>query len=104
MPVSDMLSRMTSQEITEWMAFANVEPIGDRRADIRNAQLMTILGNANRDTDAHPEPFSLAEFLHDWWAAPDTGEIHEESWKTNLQKLEVIGIALGITPTQGEVQ
>ena len=40
MTVAEMLARMTSQEISEWIAFYKVEPFGEERQDWRFA-LMT---------------------------------------------------------------
>ena len=35
MPVSQMLHSLTSSELTEYMAFDSLEPIGEPRADLR---------------------------------------------------------------------
>lgn len=46
MTVGEMLSRMSSKELTEWMAFASIEPIGESRQDLRIAMLCTLVYNA----------------------------------------------------------
>lgn len=35
MTVGELLARVTSAELTEWLAFAEVEPFGEERADLR---------------------------------------------------------------------
>ena len=45
MTVREMLNRMDSRELSEWIAFASVEPIGERRADARMAANTCRLAN-----------------------------------------------------------
>lgn len=77
MPVGELLRRISSRELTEWNAFANVEPIGDERQDIRFAVLASVIANAYRDAERHPAPFEVIDFLFDWWEVRDP----EEGWK-----------------------
>ena len=39
---------MSSAELTEWMAFAEVEPFGEERADLRSAIVAQVIANVNR--------------------------------------------------------
>lgn len=43
-----MLGRMSSREFSEWMAFYNIDPFGDQRADLRAAIQSSLLFNVNR--------------------------------------------------------
>lgn len=43
--VRELLSRMDSRELAEWMAYYSVEPFGDTAADVRNALLCSLLAN-----------------------------------------------------------
>jgi hypothetical protein len=36
MPVRELLARVGSDELTEWMAFYQLEPFGEMRADLRS--------------------------------------------------------------------
>ena len=45
MTVAELLERMSSRELTEWMAYYRLEPFGDERADLRNALLCTVMVN-----------------------------------------------------------
>lgn len=55
--------RMSSAEFSEWMAYAQIEPFGEERADLRMAILATIIANANRDPKLRPEPFEVSDFM-----------------------------------------
>lgn len=71
MPVGVLLSQVSSREITEWEAFARIEPIGDSRGDLRMAILDSLVANANRDPERHPDPFTVMDFLPDFWKKPE---------------------------------
>lgn len=49
MPVGTMLQQMSSRELTEWHAYAQLEPFGEERADLRQAITTAMIGNAHRD-------------------------------------------------------
>ncbi len=56
----ELLSRIGSDELTEWMAFYQLEPFGDFRSDFRSGLLAATIANANRTKDAKaftPEDF-----------------------------------------------
>jgi hypothetical protein len=45
MTVGDMLQRMSSAELTEWMAFYVVEPFGEEHADFRAGVIASVTAN-----------------------------------------------------------
>jgi len=57
---------MSSREIAEWVAYANVEPFGDARANWHMAVLALLLYNSNRAQDA--KPLDAIDFM--WKVAP----------------------------------
>jgi len=61
MTVTDLLRRMDSAELTEWMAFYSVEPFGDARGDIQAAIVAATMANCWRGKDK--TPYKLSEFL-----------------------------------------
>ena len=63
MTVEELLARISSRELTEWMAYAGISPFGERRADLRAAQICCTLANIHRDPKAKPDPFSPADFM-----------------------------------------
>jgi len=48
MTVEELLTRMSSHELSEWMAYLAVEPFGEERADYRAAIGHALLANINR--------------------------------------------------------
>jgi hypothetical protein len=49
-----MLSQITWEQLVEWMAFAEVEPFDEERADMRAAQITSAIVNVNRAKGASP--------------------------------------------------
>lgn len=48
MPVGVMLNSMSSHELTEWMAYAGIEPFGEERADLRAGIISATVANRMR--------------------------------------------------------
>ena len=45
MTVREMLARMDSRELSEWIAWYNFEPFGEERADMRSAIIACVVHN-----------------------------------------------------------
>ena len=45
---------MNSRELTEWMAYAKLEPFGDLRADLRAGIVASTVANAQRGRKRRP--------------------------------------------------
>jgi hypothetical protein len=58
-----MLAEMRPSELGEWMAFWQIEPWGDERADLRTAINTAVLANVNRDSKRRPNPFTPKDFM-----------------------------------------
>lgn len=58
-----MLARIPSRLLSEWMAFDLIEPFGERRADLRAAQIVTMIANVNRDEKKQKEPYRIEDFV-----------------------------------------
>jgi len=67
---------LDSRELTEWIAFSSIEPIGEMRADFRMANQMMLIANINRDSTKHPSPFSVKDFMPNWENKPQS--VHEQ--------------------------
>jgi len=61
LPVRELLARMGSDELTEWMAFYQLEPFGDFRADLRSAIVASTLANAHGSKEG--KPFTPEDFM-----------------------------------------
>lgn len=48
MTVRQLLDSMTAQELSEWMAYARIEPFDQRRGDARAAIVACTIANAHR--------------------------------------------------------
>ncbi len=61
MTVEELGVRMSSRELSEWLAFERIEPFGDVRADIRQA--MTTMFIANQWRKKGQPPIEIDAFL-----------------------------------------
>lgn len=63
MTVSEMLRRISSREIAEWMAYYRMEPFGEISKEFRMARISSILAETNRDEKKRKEPFTERDFM-----------------------------------------
>lgn len=89
-----MLNRVSSQELTQWMAYDRIEPIGDARMDIRFAILAAVVANTSRDPGVKPDPFLYTDFMPDFWKEPEVEE-PVEKWRGFLVIAEAVTAAMG---------
>ena len=70
------LQFISSREITEWIAYdMMIEPIGERRADIRSGIISAVIAEVNRDKKRRSKPYSPEEFMPKFEIAkPKTSE------------------------------
>lgn len=54
---------MTSAEIAEWMAYAQLEPFGEERADLRAGIIASTIANVHRDPKQRKKPYTAEEFM-----------------------------------------
>ncbi len=59
-----MLHQMPSTELSEWIAFASIEPIGEARADMRMAMMCCTFANYFKASQgSKTPPLKLEDFL-----------------------------------------
>ena len=63
MTVGELLARISSRELTEWMVYAQVEPFGEERGDLRAGIVASTIANVNRDAKKRRKPFEPEEFM-----------------------------------------
>lgn len=63
MTVRQLLAQIDSAELTEWMAFAGIEPFGEVAADQRHGLAVSVLANINRDPKKRPAPYVPRDFI-----------------------------------------
>ncbi len=56
-----MLAKHSSHELTEWMAYLSLEPVGEERADLRSGIVASVVANANRKKGTRP--FKAEDFM-----------------------------------------
>ena len=51
-----MLRRMQPEQLRDWQIYAELEPFGEEREDLRTAYIATLLYNIHRDSKQSPSP------------------------------------------------
>lgn len=46
--MEELLARISSRELAEWMAYYEIEPFGEERADVRAALVASTVANVHR--------------------------------------------------------
>ncbi len=90
MTVRELLNRISSRELSEWMAFYAVEPWGCQVDDQRTGLVASVIANVNRDPKRRATPYQVNDFM------PKRGEQREQkNWQDLLKTVELINAALG---------
>jgi len=63
MTVQELLSRVSSRELAEWMAFYQLEPWGTETEDWRAGLIASTVANANRDQKRRRRPYEPQDFM-----------------------------------------
>lgn len=63
-----MLARMTWDQLLTWSAFAEIEPFGEERADLRAGIIASTIANVNRDPKKG-RPFKPGDFMPEFGSA-----------------------------------
>lgn len=61
--VAQLLSEISSQELTEWRAYSLLEPFGEPLADQRHGIALAALANLHRDPARRREPYQPEDFI-----------------------------------------
>lgn len=68
-----MLSEMTSEQLSEWMAYYTLEPWGEERADLRMGILASVDANIHKSTK-RKKPYKPEDFMPTF-EEPDEAEM-----------------------------
>lgn len=88
--MAEIQARMSSLEFSRWQAYARLEPFGPLRDDYRAAQVVTMLGNINRDRKQHPEPFTPGDFFASLAPDPEPDPDPVQQSEVLLEKMRVL--------------
>jgi hypothetical protein len=86
MPVGDLLARVSSRELTEWMAYYEMEPFGEERADLRAGIIASTVANVNR---AKGKAYKPQDFM------PKFERRGQKTWQEILTAVERMNALLG---------
>ena len=91
------LAHISSRELSEWMAFDAVEPIGERRNDYRLARLLVFLSTIVQVfvklKNKRNAP-KLSDFMLDFWAEKSDAK-PAQTMREKLAMIEMWNAALG---------
>jgi hypothetical protein len=60
MTVEELGERMSSKELSEWIAFNAISPIGDERGDLQAGIVASVMANCHRTKG---QPFKPVDFM-----------------------------------------
>jgi len=89
MTVDQLLAQISSRELTEWMAYALVEPWGEERADFRAGVVASVTANAYRDPKKRRTPYEPKDFM------PSFARKQPQGWEQQLQIVKLLNVAMG---------
>jgi len=75
-----MLREMSFAEFQDWQQFAELEPFGEERADIRTASIVSTLANIWRDPKKHRQPYQMSDFFFRFGDSPEEKK-QPQSWE-----------------------
>lgn len=84
-----MLNSIPSRLLSEWMAFARLEPFGEERADLRAGIIAATVANVNRGKK--DKPLRAQDFM------PKFDEVEDDmpDWERMLRQVEMLNAAFG---------
>ena len=92
--VDALLARLSSRQISEWMAYDSLDPFGEERADLRFGMLMALLANINRDPKARKEPYTAEEFMPRFGGQEQDGQDEQDKTKQTWEQQKAMMMAL----------
>lgn len=87
MPVGELLRRVSSAELTEWMAYEQISgPLGAARGDVQAAIVAATIANAMSSKKGRR--FTPKDFIPEWDRRPQT-------WQEQLELVKQLNKAFG---------
>jgi hypothetical protein len=95
MTVGELLRRISSRELSEWLAFYELEPFGLERADMRAAIVASTVANTARDPKRRARPWMPGDFMPRF-------DRPVQTWQEQLKLVEMLNAAFGGKDLRGE--
>ena len=86
MTKKELLSRMDSYEIQEWIEYSKVEPL-EYRADLRAGTICAVIANVNRSKKQ--KAYKPTDFM------PEQAKKKPQTWKEQKSIVEILNAAYG---------
>jgi len=87
--------------LSEWLAFADLEPFGPLRADLRAGVITSMVANAFRDPKRRREAFGPADFFASLEERDPSTMVgmtagkRRQTWEEQLHLVEMLNAAFG---------
>ena len=78
MTVRELLARIDSRELSEWMVYYRLEPWGTEVDDWRAGMIASVIANVNRDPKKQNKPFQPTDFMPRRAPVEDREQTEEE--------------------------
>ena len=63
---AELVQRMSREELTEWIAFSQLEPFGAEIEEYHAALIASVIAEVNRNRKKRGKPFAPREFMQKW--------------------------------------
>ncbi len=73
----ELLGRVSSRELSEWIAYYSLEPWGEAESEYRAALVTSMIANTARDDKKYPQPFRADEFMRESYLMEDKEPVNE---------------------------
>lgn len=91
MTVGELLRRVSSRELSEWIAYYRVEPWGIEPADLRAGIISSTIANVNRDAKKKRRPYTPTDFIPKWGGKQPLEQTPEQQRQIIEQWMRVLG-------------
>lgn len=81
-----LTARLSASQLVGWMRYAEIEPFGEFRHELRHGQVMALHSNINRDSKQRPEPFKALDFMN-FVEQPPERKLTDAQIETELTKI-----------------
>jgi len=83
-----MLASISSRSLSEWIAYAKLEPFGDEWR--QTGLIASVIAETHRDADQRSQPFTPEDFMPKYESAEEPMD-----WQDQLMLVEMMNAAFG---------
>lgn len=86
--MGELLARISSRELSEWMAYFELDPFGQERADLRAGIVASTVANTARDPKKRRRQWMPKDFMPQF-------DRPRQTWEQQLALVEMLNVAFG---------